>query len=267
MPILDNENIVHVIEDDIEYIQCRRLLEYSDRLVHAYTIRKHETNFNRNLLDEKTIKNNYKKLCDSLNIDYNNLIRPKQSHTDVVECVYDEESIYTDVDGLCTNKKDINLSLVYADCIPILFFDPVKNVVANIHSGWKGTVKRIASKAIVKMKEEYGSRPEEIICFIGPSICKKHFSVHEDVKDIFYNEFKSDLIIGDVIEKSNIECGKQKYEIDTININRILLEKEGLLPENIIESNLCTVCKSDYFHSYRVDADLSGRNTAIIGLV
>lgn len=267
MGVLDNENIVHILKDDIEYIQCKRLLEYSDKIVHAYTIRKNEIDFNRNTLGEETIKNNYKKLCDSLNIDYNNIVRPKQSHTDIVECVYDKKKLYTDVDGLCTNKKDIILSLVYADCIPILFFDPIKNVIANIHSGWKGTVQRISIKAIEKMQVEYSSKPEDIICFIGPSVCKKHFSVHDDVKNIFYNEFKDDKIIDEVIEKANIENGKQKYEIDTVKINRILLEREGLLPENIIESNLCTVCNKEYFHSYRADAELSGRNTAIIGLI
>ena len=52
-----------------------------------------------------------------------------------------------------------------------------------------------------------------------------------------------------------------------MKINGILLEREGLLPENIIESNLCTVCNSEYFHSYRADAELSGRNTAIIGII
>lgn len=264
---LDNENIIHVIDGEIEYIQCKKLLEYSDRLKHAYTIRKHEMNFNRNMLDEESIKNNYKKICTSLDIDCNNIIRPKQSHTDIVECVYDKESSYTDVDGLCTNKEGISLSLVYADCIPILLYDPVKNVIANIHSGWKGTVQRISVKAIEKMQEEYNSKAKDIICFVGPSICKKHFSVHDDVKDIFYNEFKDDMETQKFIKKANIENEKQKYEINTVLINRVLLEKEGLLPNNIIESKLCTVCESDYFHSYRVDGDLSGRNTAIIGLI
>ena len=267
MSILDNENIIHIIDGDVEYIQCRKLLEYSDRLKHAYTIRKNGMDFNRNILDDKTIQSNYKRLCNLLNMDYNNIVRPKQSHTDVVECVYDTKTLYTDVDGLCTDKKDIILSLVYADCIPILLYDPVKNVVANIHSGWKGTVQRISVKAIEKMKKEFNSNPEDIICFFGPSICKKHFSVHEDVKDIFYNEFKKDDIVNDVIKKANIEKEKQKYEIDTVKINGILLEREGLLPENIIESNLCTVCNSEYFHSYRADAELSGRNTAIIGII
>lgn len=267
MSVLDNANIVHIIDGDVEYIQCERLIEYSDKLKHAYTIRKNDMDFNRNTLDDKVINNNYKRLCNLLNIDYNNIVRTKQSHTDVVECVYDTKTLYTDVDGLCTDKKDIILSLVYADCIPVLLYDPVKNVVANVHSGWKGTVQRISVKAIEKMKKEFNSKPEDIICFIGPSICKKHFSVHEDVKDFFYNEFKNDNIVNNVIKKANIENEKLKYEIDTVKINRILLEREGLLPENIIESNLCTVCNSEYFHSYRADADLSGRNTAIIGLV
>lgn len=267
MNILDNENIIHIVDGDIEYIQCKKLFKYSDRLKHAYTIRKNGMDFNRNVLDDKTIKNNYKKLCDSLDIDYNNIVRPKQSHTDIVEYVHDKDGLYTDVDGLCTNKKEIILSLVYADCIPLLFYDPIKNVIANIHSGWKGTVKRISVKAIQKMKKEYGSNYKDIICFIGPSICKKHFSVHKDVRDIFYNEFKDDIKIDEVIKKANIENGKQKYEIHTVKVNRILLEKEGLLPINIIESNLCTVCESEYFHSYRADAEVSGRNTAVIGLV
>ena len=100
------------------------------------------------------------------------------------------DDLNDEIDGLVTNKTNISLATTNADCILLLFFDPVKKVIANVHSGWRGTLQRISIEAVNKMKDEYGCNPEDIICCICPSIRKCHFKVHKDVQEPFYNEFK-----------------------------------------------------------------------------
>jgi len=170
---------------------------------------------------------------------------------------------FVDTDALTTNKKDKILSLTFADCTPIYLFDKNKKVIANIHSGWKGTVKKIAKKSVEFMKEKYNSNTEDIICVIGPTIRKCHFEVKQDVRDIFYNEFKYMQNINDIIEYNE---ETESYFIDTVEINKNLLKEEGIPEENIIDSKVCTYCNSDIIHSYRKEGKEAGRNTALICL-
>ena len=256
---LSNKNIVHVKDGDVEYLQFRKLLEYSDKIQHCYTMKC--DNYKE---DNGT---NYKKLFDSLKLDYNKLVQIEhQIHSNLVENVDNENKIYTNMDGLVTNLKEVSLSLRFADCTPIYLYDPVKNVIGNIHSGWKGTAKKIALEGVKKLVDKYESNSKDIIACIGPAIGKCHFEVDEDVKNIFENTFSYLNINDKIILKGKIKEGKQKYFIDTNLINRKMLEEAGLKEENIIESNICTVCNSNLLHSYRADKEKSGRNTAIIGL-
>lgn len=260
MKDLSNENIIHIKKEDIEYIQFRKLLEYKDKVKHCYTTR--SDNY------EKDDGKNYKRLYDSLNLDYKKCVKIKeQIHSNFVQVIENEETKPDKVDGLITNKKGISFSLRFADCTPIYLYDTVKNVIGDIHSGWKGTVGKIAQVAVKKMIEEYNSKPEDIICCIGPAIGRCHFEVDEDVKNIFENTFSYMNINDKIIEKGEVKEGKQKYFIDTNLINRTMLEEIGLLKQNIIESNICTVCNKDVLHSYRVDREKAGRNTAIMSLI
>ena len=170
---------------------------------------------------------------------------------------------YNSTDGLITNKKDIILATTNADCILMLFFDPQKKVIANVHSGWKGTLQEISIEAVKKMKEEYSCNAEDIMCFICPSIRKCHFEVDQEVKDLFYNKFKKLYNIEEIIEENK---EKNKWHIDTVLINRTILKQEGLKEENIIDSGLCSVCNSDIIHSFRVEKEGYGLETALIAL-
>ena len=179
------------------------------------------------------------------------------------EGIYREK--FFDVDGLVTNKKNKALVFCFADCTPLLFFDPVKKVIANVHSGWRGTLQTIGRNAVNKMVQEFECKPENIICCIGPTIRKCHFEVDEDVKDLFYNKFKDDINIDEFIEKSKEKEGK--YYIDTVGINRNVLLNIGLKEENIIDSKICSVCDEDKIHSYRAHGEKSGRNITIMELI
>lgn len=260
---LSNENILHVKKEGIEYLQFKRLLEF-DNLVHCYTLRTNNVDFKG--VDNQFLDESYKKICTALDIKKESIVRPGQSHTDCIKNV-ENSSDFNNVDGLVTNKNGVNLTLSFADCTPILFYDYENKIIGNIHSGWRGTVQKIGPKAVEKMIEDYGSKPENIIACIGPCIGKCHFEVEEDVKNIFEKTFSYLGMNCDIIKKQekSDSNNKTKYKIDTTLINRIMLQKIGLKPENIIESGVCTVCNSSLIHSFRADKEKSGRNVAILG--
>ena len=276
---LSNENVIHVEKEGIQYLQFRKLLEYSDIITHGYSLGI-DKNFrtaraNKQKLPEqeaqKAIKD-YENLGKCIDIKLNKMVKPNQAHTDKIQIVekhiLENEpdfnlEIYDKTDGLITDKKDIALVATNADCILLLFFDPVNKVIANVHSGWRGTIQRISVKTVQKMVNKFNCKPENIICCICPSIRKCHFEVENDVKEIFEKEFK-DLKIeqnNDIMEKQK---DKEKWNIDTVLINKILLKQEGLKQENIIDSGICSVCNSDLIHSYRVERQGYGLATALI---
>src|SRR5574344_1051938 len=168
MSDLSNDNVLHIKKEEIEYLQFRRLLQYKE-IINCYTLRINDIDFNKNgtKVDRNKLERSMKTICKEFNINANEIVRPHQSHTDRVEKVDDADKKYVDVDGFLTNKNKINLMLSYADCTPILLYDPVKRVIGNIHSGWKGTVQKIGQKAVLKMIEEYNSKPEDIIACFG----------------------------------------------------------------------------------------------------
>lgn len=276
---LSNENVIHVEKEGIQYLQFRKLLEYSDIITHGYSLGI-DKNFrtaraNKQKLPEQEAKKaikDYENLGKCIDIKLNKMVKPNQAHTDKIQIVekhiLENEpdfnlEIYDKTDGLITNKKDIALATTNADCILLLFFDPVNKVIANVHSGWRGTIQRISVKTVQKMVNKFNCKPENIICCICPSIRKCHFEVENDVKEIFEKEFK-DLKIeqnNDIMEKQK---DKEKWNIDTVLINKILLKQEGLKQENIIDSGICSVCNSDLIHSYRVERQGYGLATALI---
>ena len=277
MKDLSNEDVVHIKKEGVQYLQFKKLLEYSDIISHAYSIGT-DVNFrtaraNKEKLPKQDFSKamqDYKKLCSAINVDYKNIVKTNQEHTDNIAIAtkkinqnfpdinLDE---YSRTDGIITQKENLVLSTTNADCILILFFDPVTKTIANIHSGWKGTLQRISIKTVKKMVKEFECKPEDIICCICPSIRKCHFEVEKDVQTLFENEFK-DLKLDEIIERKS----ENKWLIDTVKINEEILQKAGLKKENIIDCGICSVCNSDLIHSYRVEKEKYGLSTAIIGL-
>ena len=244
-----SDKIVYKKEYGIEYIQFKKLLELG--VNHCYTLMNDNIDFTTgNQYENESLE----KICKILNINKNQLLIPKQSHTDNVKCVNSltSQDELIDVDGLITDKGEIAIASKNADCILLLFYDPINKVIANVHSGWKGTFKKIAEKTVIKMMNNYNCNAKDILCFINPSIRKCHFEVDVDVKELCEEIFKFTKRTDEFIKLGEEKEGKQKYYIDTVLINRILLEDTGLLPENIIDCNLCSVCNKDIIASARV---------------
>lgn len=276
---LSNENVIHIKDHGTEYIQFRKLLAYKEIINHAYSLGVDVDYMtekpNKDKLEERQYQiviNNYRNLCETIGSNYINLVKANQEHTDEIKIVTKKFNnqkpdihvdYYSKTDGLISNKEKFLLCTTNADCILLLFFDPIKKVIANTHSGWKGTLQRISVKTIRKMKEEFNCNAEDILVCICPSIRKCHFEVEKDVKDQFEQEFQDIENLKDIIEEVR---PNQKWNIDTVKINQILLQREGLKPENIIDSKICSVCHSETIHSYRVEKQGYGLNTAIIEL-
>lgn len=273
---LSNENVIHIEKEGVEYIQFRRLLEYNDNLTHAFTVGinndyrmplyyDEQSKLTKERIEEN--KNSYRKICKIIGIDYNDIVKTHQIHKDViknVECKVNKDEPdfygkeYSETDGLLTNKKKIALCTTNADCIILMLYDYHKKVIANVHSGWKGTVQKIATKTIDKMQELYNCNPKNIICCISPSIRQCHFEVDKDVKDIFEHNFK---YTQNVIKKQG-----EKWHIDTVKINSEMLKEKGILEDNIIDSKICTVCNSKLIHSYRGSNHQNGLEIGMIEL-
>ena len=288
---LSNENVIHIKTEKVQYLQFRKLLEYKDTISHAYSLGI-DVNFRTAIngkadvsnAEYKIAKKSYKNICKAIGSKYRNLIKPRQYHTNNVKIVKNKINVlapdfnlkkYKETDGLITNRKNMVLSTTNADCILFLIFDPVKKVIANVHSGWKGTLQRIIVQTINKMVNEFGCNPEDIICCICPSIRKCHFEVGQDVKDEFQKQFGELDGCTYVDEKGNtitikmndiIEENSGKWNIDTVLINRIVMQKLGMKPQNIIDSGICSMCNSHLIHSYRNEKDGFGLETALIEL-
>ncbi len=278
---LSNENVVHIIRNGVQYLQFKKLLEHKNTITHAYSIgidvNYRTAKINKNILPKQEYQNainDYKNLCNEIKTDYRNIVKTNQEHTENVVIVskkinQDFPDInleeYQNTDGIITNKQNLILSTTNADCILLLFFDPITKTIANVHSGWKGTLQRISVKTVKKMKKEFGCKPENIICCICPSIRKCHFEVDEDVKEKFEKEFE-DINITKEIAIMEKKKNREKWNIDTALINKILLKKEGLIEENIVDSGICSLCNSKIIHSYRAEKEKYGLETALIEL-
>jgi len=160
-------------------------------------------------------------------------------------------------DGILTNSKEVSLFMQYADCVPILLFDPGKHVIGIVHAGWQGTVKRIVQNAIRIMVSNFNCDPKEILAGIGPSIGPDHYEVGENVIDEVsekLSEFSSEVLIYE----------GAKYYFDLWKSNELLLRQVGVT--NVEVAEICTACNLHDWYSYRLEGQQSGRFGVVIGL-
>ena len=185
-----------------------------------------------------------------------------QTHSDHIKIITEQKTqgwrtlkdAVEDCDALITQEKNVILSILTADCVPILLYDPKNRVVAAVHAGWKGTQARIVSKTVQKMKDTFGSEAEHIIAGIAPSIGRCCYEVGEEVAKHFFDTPEGFTQIG------------QKYMLDLPYINKYQLLESGLLEENIEMSGVCTACEVDAYFSYRKEQGCSGRFMSMIGM-
>jgi YfiH family protein len=202
--------------------------------------------------DIETVLHNRRRFCISLGIDISRLAHANQIHSANVS-VIDQPGLYKECDTLITAEENLYLVISVADCLPVMIYDNQKKVIANIHSGWRGTQLGIAGAAVEKMRSRFGSLPEDMTVFIGPGISAENFEVGEEVAELFESKY---------VKKKN----SQKYSADIKQCVYDQLTDSGILKQNIEISPYCTFSHKDYLHSYRRDRESSGRMFAVIGM-
>lgn len=243
-----------------KYFTFSKLNDYPE-IIHLSTNK--TMNFATPIVGKDKIIEGFNQIEKDLNHQFRIIKTPIQTHSSNVKIITEENILEEcqDTDGLITNLKNVALGIRTADCQSILLYDPVKKVIGNIHSGWKGTLNKIIVNAINLMISEFNCNPASILAFICPSILKCCFEVDQDVVDNFKNNFSN---IDEFITLGDIKEGKQKYFIDTVSINKQVMMELGLEKTNIITSDICTKCHHDLYHSYRAEGKASGRNLSII---
>ena len=191
-----------------------------------------------------------------------------QIHSDNIGCIrdisegedYPTGKVFYDTDGLVTDLDNIAIISRFADCTPVILYDPVKRVQANVHSGWKGTLLKIGGKAVDKMTAEYGCNPQDIIAVLGPTIGKDDFEVDDDVMIKFKETFDFHK---EIIRQKN----DTKYLIDLHETSFRILIESGIRSENITIIDLSTFSNGNLLHSYRRDKSEFGLMGAISVLI
>jgi YfiH family protein len=202
----------------------------------------------------QTIEDNKKLVSRGLGISSEKLFIPIQTHSDNIRCVdVNTAGCIEDTDALVTNNREVALALNFADCVPLIFYDPIKKVIASAHAGWRGTVAKIGVKTVNRMVEEFGSKPSDIIALIGPAIGLCCFEVGEDVLNKIVMSVDGD-----------VQNAISDNHADLKMINKIQLLASGLKKIDVCE--YCTSCNTELFYSYRKEKGHTARHSAVIAL-
>ncbi|MGV7975597.1 MAG: peptidoglycan editing factor PgeF [Anaerolineaceae bacterium] len=193
--------------------------------------------------------------------------RPYESRFDVWQ-VHGTTLVYSDrprprdqkhqpADGIFTDNPELTLIMRFADCVPLVFYDPVKRVVGLVHAGWQGTVQNIGGLGVDYMRQRFGSDPASLFAGIGPSICGSCYQVGEEVRARFLQAFGADAL--DFFAERD-----GALYLDLWLANAFSLRKAGVV--QVEQSGLCTAEHLDEWYSYRKEKGITGRFAVVIGL-
>lgn len=210
---------------------------------------------------KESVDENYRRMGRAIGFLPEQLVFSNQVHDTKIKIVTKKDcgNVMKEMDGLMTNESDICLVTSYADCVPLFFYDPVKEVIAVSHSGWKGTVNRMGQKTVEKMTKIYGSNPGDVIAAIGPSICQDCYEISEDVAVQFGKAFPKKWYNQFMIEKGN-----GKYQLDLWKVNEYILLDAGITKEHLDVTDLCTCCNSQLLFSHRASKGKRGNLAGFI---
>lgn len=271
------ESILEVREREGFPMLVYPLLEQTGMVKHCFTTRQggvsegifESLNLSFTRGDKReSVEENFRRVAGAMGTEYENFVFTDQTHTTNVKRVgkadagkgLTKERGYSNIDGLITNEPGIVLSTFYADCVPLYFVDPVHRAIGLSHSGWRGTVGRMGKVTLDAMNREFQTRPEEVICAIGPSICQSCYEISEDVAAEFKREFKEQE------REVLIDKGNGKYQLDLWRANQFILLEAGVKPEHLALTNICTCCNSKLLFSHRASQGKRGNLGAFLSI-
>ena len=218
---------------------------------------------------EEAVKENFCRISSAIGFPSESIVTSDQTHTTNVRVVTEEDRgcgitkprSYTDVDGMVTNVPGLTLATFYADCVPLYFYDPVHRAIGLSHSGWRGTVGKIGKVTVETMARVYGTKPEDVLAAIGPSICQECYEVSADVIEQFRGAFEEK-------DWNDLFYAKEngKYQLNLWKANEKIFLEAGILPEHISLSNLCTCCNPKFLFSHRASHGKRGNLAAFLGI-
>jgi len=232
--------------------------------------------------ERERVDENFRRVGEILGRELGDFVLTDQTHTTNVRRVGPADRgkgitrarDYSDADGLVTDTPGLVLSAFFADCVPLYFVDPIRRAIGLSHSGWRGTVGKMGKVTVEAMTREFGSRPEEIVAAIGPSICGDCYEVGEDVAQQFERAFPGACgaarrASSDGEEKNAPllrQKGGGKYMLDLWEANRRVLLEAGISPDHISLTDLCTCCNPDLLFSHRASHGRRGNLGAFLVL-
>ena len=206
------------------------------------------------------VSENKNKLLSAIGYSPNQLAQINQVHSANVQVVNKpggRNSVLMQGDAMISNTPGLLMLMRFADCVPILFFDPIKNAAGIAHAGWKGTVKEVVIAVVNELKSQFGTNPADLLTGIGPSIGPDHYEIGdeviEEVKRTFHNNWDQILIIG-----------PDSVKLDLWEANKISLRNAGV--KHIETPEICTACSVKDWYSHRAENGITGRFAAVIGL-
>lgn len=212
----------------------------------------------------EAVVENHRRFADAVGYPTDRLVSTRQVHGDIIRIASESDcgkaargELDYECDGLMTDIPGLPLMILTADCCPVLLYDPVRNVVAAVHAGWRGTALGIAGKAVREMSAVYGCKPENIIAAIGPCISKCCFETDSDVPEAMETGLGSDA------EKYITRSGS-KYHVDIKGINAEFLRRAGVNSIHITDE--CTACNTERYFSHRKMGDKRGSLASVIML-
>ena len=218
--------------------------------------------------EDETVRKNRRKLADQLQFTVENWVGAEQTHeTSILKVdsrsaglgALDYETALKRTDGLYTKESDVLLTLCFADCVPVFFMVPDRRLIGIVHAGWKGTVDGISKSMVDIWKRVEGVQPEQIYAAIGPSICQECYTVDKKVIN------RLEVILEEQTKTAYNQIKEDQYQLNLKLANALILQKAGVLPENIMTTDFCTSCDHSFFFSHRRDQGKTGRMMGLIG--
>lgn len=209
--------------------------------------------------DPASVDENLERLCAVLSLRRADLVSPNQRHTANVSRVgaADRGTVRAGYDTLITDEPGVPLLLRYADCTPVLIYDPVRHALALVHSGWRGTVQGAPRAAVEALTREFGSRPQDMVAAVGPSIGPCCYEVGQDVVEAVHAAFGAPDGLLPL-------AANGRHHFDLWAANARWLSEAGVPFVEV--ARLCTACHTDDFYSHRAEAGHTGHFAAVMSL-
>ncbi len=256
--------------EGLPFYSCRALEEVPS-LCHGFSTRHgnnrnfsaHPFNLGQTAWDSADrVDQNRRRFLAALNLSETSLATLRQIHSDRIHMIEEMPGDWNPPEGdaLITQTEGVSLAVQTADCLPVLIADPGNGAVAAVHSGWRGTLKRIAFETILAMQKAFRSDPGRLLVAVGPGIRSCCYEVGPEVSGLFEDKYPEAAATLPAPGRPG------KFLLDMTKALKVQLHVAGIHPGNIYDLGLCTCCNADTFFSYRREGAPSGRMLALIGL-